>query len=296
MKRILLAVAVSITTAAFAVGAVAEDQHPNRGAAKGTKARSTGVTTARASNGAGVQRSHQFSGQQSVSRRSFTQPATVSGQTNVNGRVMRSNVNANRISTRERGYRRAQVTTANTATTDTSTSGRFARQQNIRTQRALAGGTNRDITVNRVRNVNRNVTLVNNWRGDRFTGRSYTAFRNYRRTWHDRSWWRGHYDRLIFVSGGWYFWNLGYWYPAWGYDPGYYYPYDGPIYGYGALTPDQVVMNVQLQLRDDGYYTGPIDGVLGSQTRYALAAFQADHGLAVTSAVDQPTLATLGLV
>jgi peptidoglycan hydrolase-like protein with peptidoglycan-binding domain len=38
-----------------------------------------------------------------------------------------------------------------------------------------------------------------------------------------------------------------------------------------------------------------IDGVLGSQTRWALAAFQADHRLAITSAVDQPTLATLGL-
>jgi len=35
--------------------------------------------------------------------------------------------------------------------------------------------------------------------------------------------------------------------------------------------------------------------VLGRQTRYALAQFQADHGLAVTSAVDEPTLATLGL-
>jgi len=48
-------------------------------------------------------------------------------------------------------------------------------------------------------------------------------------------------------------------------------------------------------LQADGYYAGPIDGILGSQTRRALAAFQVDHGLAVTSAVDRPTLATLGL-
>ncbi len=143
--------------------------------------------------------------------------------------------------------------------------------------------------------MNRNVTVVNHWRGNRFAGRNYAAFRNYHRAWHDRGWWRNHYNNVIFVSGGWYFWNSGYWYPAWGYDPGYYYPYDGPIYGAASLTPDQIVMNAQQQLRNDGYYNGPIDGVLGSQTRYALAAFQADHGLAVTSAVDEPTLATLGI-
>jgi peptidoglycan hydrolase-like protein with peptidoglycan-binding domain len=31
-------------------------------------------------------------------------------------------------------------------------------------------------------------------------------------------------------------------------------------------------------------------------TRSAIANFQSDHGLAVTAAVDQPTVATLGLV
>jgi len=48
-------------------------------------------------------------------------------------------------------------------------------------------------------------------------------------------------------------------------------------------------------LQRDGYYSGPIDGVLGPMTRQAIAAFQADHGLAITSAVDEPTLASLGL-
>ena len=142
----------------------------------------------------------------------------------------------------------------------------------------------------------RNARVVNNWQDGRFAGQNYAAFRDYRRQWHDRSWWHSHYTRIILVSGGWWYWNAGYWYPAWGYDPYYtYYPYDGPIYGYGDLTPDQVIVNVQTQLRADGYYAGSIDGVLGSQTRRALAAFQADHGLAVTSGVDEPTLATLGL-
>ena len=55
-------------------------------------------------------------------------------------------------------------------------------------------------------------------------------------------------------------------------------------------------MDVQLQLQRHGYYDGPIDGMLGPMTREAIAAFQADNGLAITSAIDEPTLATLGLV
>ena len=139
-----------------------------------------------------------------------------------------------------------------------------------------------------------NPRIVNNWQG--VSGQDYTAFRNYRRQWHDRNWWQNNYTRIILVGGGWWYWDAGYWYPAWGYDPYYtYYPYDGPIYGYANLTPDQIVVRVQRQLRNDGYYAGSVDGVLGPQTRHAIAAFQADHGLAVTSAVDEPTLATLGL-
>jgi hypothetical protein len=162
-------------------------------------------------------------------------------------------------------------------------------------QRAFNANTGRNVAINRVRNVNRNVTVVNNWRSSRFAAPQYVAFRNYHRSWHDRGWWVAHYPRIVLISGGWYFWNAGYWYPAWGYDPGYVYPYDGPIYGYNNLTPDQIVTNVQVQLQNDGYYDGAIDGILGPRTREAIAAFQADNGLAVTSAVDQPTLATLGL-
>jgi hypothetical protein len=97
------------------------------------------------------------------------------------------------------------------------------------------------------------------------------------------------------VLGGWWYWNTGYWYPAWGYDPYAWYPYDGPIYtGYANLTPDQVVVNVQVALRDQGYYAGAVDGAMGPQTRAALAAFQSDNGLAVTSAVDSTNLANVG--
>jgi Putative peptidoglycan binding domain len=158
---------------------------------------------------------------------------------------------------------------------------------------------NRNFAVNRTGNAayyrGGNVRITNNWRGDAFRGQRYAAFRNYNRQWHDRSWWRSHYDRIIFVNNGWYYWNAGYWFPAWGYAPSVSYVYDGPIYAYNGWTPDRVTVDVQEQLARAGYYDGPIDGVLGPMTREAIAAFQADNALAVTSAIDEPTLATLGL-
>ena len=129
-----------------------------------------------------------------------------------------------------------------------------------------------------------------NWQG-----RNYWAFRNYRSAWHDRSWWHNHYNRVVFVYGGWYAWNAGYWYPAWGYAPNSYYAYDGPIYGYNSLPPDQVVANVQAALQQQGYYQGEVDGLLGPLTREAIAAYQAEQGLYTTSAIDQPTLESLGM-
>jgi len=141
-----------------------------------------------------------------------------------------------------------------------------------------------------------NVRVTNNWSGDAFRGERYWAFRNYKRNWHDRHWWRIHYTRIIFVNSGWWYWNAGYWFPAWGYAPSVSYVYDGPIYGYNGLSPDQVTVNVQEQLAAAGYYDGPIDGILGPMTREAIANYQADNGLAITSAIDEPTLATMGLV
>jgi hypothetical protein len=130
---------------------------------------------------------------------------------------------------------------------------------------------------------------------DRWVGSNYRAFRDYRSEWHDRDWWRHNHSRLTFVFGGWYFWNAGYWYPAWGYDPGAYYAYDGPIYAYNDLPPDQVVANVQAALQQQGYYRGEVDGLLGPLTRAAIADYQRDRGLYITSAIDRPTLESLGM-
>ena len=99
------------------------------------------------------------------------------------------------------------------------------------------------------------------------------------------------------IGGGYYYFNNGYWYPAWGYDPAaQYYAYDGPIYvGQRAEPPDQVIADVQAALKDMGYYGGEVDGLLGPITREALTAYQADHGLYTTAAIDEPTLDALGM-
>lgn len=161
----------------------------------------------------------------------------------------------------------------------------------FRARNNLAGNGGRNFAYYR----GRNVAINNNFHSAAFRGQQYAAFRNYNRQWHDRSWWRSHYDRIVFVNGGWYYWNAGYWFPAWGYAASAYYAFDGPIYGYNGLAPDRVIVDVQSQLQRDGYYDGPIDGALGPMTREAIAAFQSDNGLAVTSVIDQPTLATLGI-
>jgi hypothetical protein len=136
----------------------------------------------------------------------------------------------------------------------------------------------------------RHIQGSQNWQGS-----NYRVFRDYSSQWHDRNWWSGHYNRVVFVYGGWYAWNAGYWIPAWGYAPNAYYAYDGPIYGYNSLPPDQVIANVQSALQQQGYYRGEVDGLLGPLTRAAVADYQRDHGLYMTSTIDRPTLASLGM-
>ena len=122
------------------------------------------------------------------------------------------------------------------------------------------------------------------------------AFRRHWHEWHDRNWWHDHCDRIVFVTNGYYFLDGSYWYPAYGYDPlPSYYDYDGPIFTYSNLLPDEVIGNVQTALQDAGYYVGPITGSLSIDTRAALANFQRDYGLPITGAIDEATVEALGL-
>src|SRR5215831_13744502 len=127
-------------------------------------------------------------------------------------------------------------------------------------------------------------------------GQQYNVFRNYKSEWHDQNWWHNHYrNNIVFVFGAPYYWNAGYWFPAWGYYPNAYYAWDGPIYAYNRLPPDQVIANVQAALQEQGYYHGEVDGLIGPLTRGAIADYQRDHRLYMTSTIDQPTLQSLGM-
>jgi hypothetical protein len=144
------------------------------------------------------------------------------------------------------------------------------------------------------------VTYNQNYRiqgSEQWQGPQYVVFRSYRPEWHDQGWYHSRYNRVELIGGGYYFFNNGYWYPAWGYSPSaQYYAYDGPIYvGQRAEPPDKVIADVQAVLQQMGYYTGEVDGLLGPLTREALTAYQADQGLTTTAVIDEPTLDSLGM-
>lgn len=118
--------------------------------------------------------------------------------------------------------------------------------------------------------------------------------------WHrhheNRSWWRSRYNRFALFGGGYYYWNSGCWYPAYGYDPYFStYSYDAPIYAYNNLEPGQVIASVQTELLRRGYNPGGVDGEFGPATRGALLDYQQDNGLPVTGEIDEATLEALGL-
>lgn len=274
------ALAVSLTTV------FAEDDSPH---AKSKPAGGSARVQNSARSSGGVKSSARIHQSAAATRSNWKVPNTVSGPNHSN-HVSRnysnvntgSNVTVNRSRSNFATNRGQNFTARNTV---------VSRDRNSSTRNQAYSTSRNQVYANR----GRNAVVTNNWSGSRFAGSRYAAFRNYRRISHDRYWWDSHYPRITFYFGAPYYWNAGYWYPAWGYYPGYNYVYDGPIYGYNGLAPDQVVMDVQAQLQRDGYYSGPIDGVLGPMTRAAIASFQADRGLAITSAIDEPTLATLGI-
>jgi hypothetical protein len=137
---------------------------------------------------------------------------------------------------------------------------------------------------------------LRNWPGKRDnSAQANEEHREHKLHHHDRDWWRHHCVAIVFFDGGYWGWEDGWWFPAWGYDPYYSsYAYDGPIYGYNGLPPDQVVADVQGALQQLGYYQGPIDGVLGPATQEAIERYQRDHGLPATGGIDARTLASMG--
>src|SRR5262249_48615642 len=56
-----------------------------------------------------------------------------------------------------------------------------------------------------------------------------------------------------------------------------------------------LVMDFQRALKDEGYYTGPINGILDWRTRSAIAEFQGDNNLTITRSIDRATASVLGV-
>ena len=105
------------------------------------------------------------------------------------------------------------------------------------------------------------------------------------------------------VSGGYYPYSYYGGYPYSGYN-NYYSYYGGYPYGryntYSYYTPTyryngSTVAAVQQRLGRLGYYHGLVDGVIGPQTRNAIAAFESRNGLGVDGTISRPLLDSLGL-
>jgi len=101
----------------------------------------------------------------------------------------------------------------------------------------------------------------------------------------DRSW-AWHHQHRFFWNG---IWVIGD-YPSFGYDPGVYTYDPQPLYPVGSTG-----LAVQSALAEQGYYDGPIDGVVGEGTRGAIADYQNDHNLPVTGLIDDELLSALGI-
>jgi peptidoglycan hydrolase-like protein with peptidoglycan-binding domain len=65
----------------------------------------------------------------------------------------------------------------------------------------------------------------------------------------------------------------------------------------GSSQPNQgrLVRDAQGELQREGLYRGPIDGVLGPDTKQAIASYQAREGLQQTATLDQDTVERMKL-
>jgi hypothetical protein len=118
------------------------------------------------------------------------------------------------------------------------------------------------------------------WRDDH--RHYYVPFDVYRHWDHDRIYlWNN--NRYRWYNNAWVVVSPGLTY---GYDDGYY---------YGNDTSGSLAADVQIELARRGYDPGPADGVIGPQTRDAIADFQRDEGLPVTGRIDTNVVRELGL-
>ena len=162
----------------------------------------------------------------------------------------------------------------------------------------------------RIGSRNRVVTRTGNSGGVR-TGTRVVTTRTYpSRSYSYRSYSYGGYPYYSSYSYGYpsYGVGLSFGSPYYGYSPyNYGYPYDSygsypSNYSYGYYSYNQpayrngsIVVTVQSRLARAGYYHGPIDGIMGRETSYAIRAYERNHGLRMDGVISGPLLRNMGL-
>lgn len=120
---------------------------------------------------------------------------------------------------------------------------------------------------------------------------------------HDGHYYHGRYYPNHYYYGGYRpYYGYGYGFPL-AYGPAFsfsyyrtspvYYGYSSPVYTAPAAYRDSVEVDVQLALKNKGYYRGVVDGDVGPATRSAIRSYQESHGLRVTGAIDDTLLRSL---
>jgi Putative peptidoglycan binding domain len=93
-----------------------------------------------------------------------------------------------------------------------------------------------------------------------------------------------------------YNYGYGYGYPGYGYNYPYNYNYGSYTYNnYGYGHGGSVVITVQSRLARMGYYHGPIDGIMGPETSFAIRAYERDHGLRMDGSINGPLMRSMGI-
>ncbi|MFN2540683.1 MAG: peptidoglycan-binding protein [Chthoniobacterales bacterium] len=118
------------------------------------------------------------------------------------------------------------------------------------------------------------------------------------------------YPYYGYPSYGYYPYGYGYGYSPYGYSSYPYgyrsgYSYSPYSYGYSSYRPTyrgqtayrggSVVVQVQERLARAGYYHGRVDGVMGSQTRSAIRAYQRSHNMRADGMINDHLLGTMSL-
>src|SRR5713226_2049072 len=193
MKRILYSICIgSLALALTAWGQQINDTRPDRAKVH----RTANVPATRPANTGAMTGAHRYTSTAPFRQRTYMTP-----RTNSNAMV---NQDARMRAFRQRNFSSNQDFRARSNVA-------VDRDRNLAVNRTRNFDSNRDrnaaefrdrnsVAINRDRNfaVNRrgNVAINNNFRGGALRGQQYAAFRNYHRQWHDRGWWRSHYDRI----------------------------------------------------------------------------------------------------